>query len=199
VARPLTTNQAIRRQRIVDAARSLLEVREYDRIQVKDVADEASVALGTLYHYFNSKEHVFAEALVQWAGTLGTAISRRPSPSRDPADRLEYALHRSVRAFQRRPLLARLVGRLETSEDPLAAAVLDRLDAVTNLVYLEALEGIDEDVAIRIIRVVDAVLDSGIRAWSVGRLPIDDVYRALSDAVSLLVPGPGPLRTEERT
>jgi AcrR family transcriptional regulator len=184
----LSTNQAARRQRIVDTALGLLEAREYERIQVKDVADGASVALGTVYHYFSSKEQLFGEVLVQWAGTLGPNISRRSLAGADPASRLEDALHRSVRAFERRPQLAKLVARLEVSEDPFASDVLNRLDATTNQVYLTALEGFDPEKARRVVRVADAVLDSSLRAWSSGRLPIKEVYRSLSDVVALLLP-----------
>jgi AcrR family transcriptional regulator len=166
----LSTKQAARRQRIVDAAMAMLEDREFERIQVKDIADGASVALGTVYHYFSSKEHLFGEVLVQWAGSLRTSITRRSLAGADPAARLEDALHRSVRAFERRPPLARLVAR-------------------TNEVYLAALEDLEPTVAARVVRVADAVLDSSLRSWSAGRLPIADVYRSLSDAVALLLGG----------
>jgi AcrR family transcriptional regulator len=185
---PLSTKQAARRQRIVDAAVGLLEDREFERIQVKDVAQAASVALGTVYHYFGSKEHLFGEVLVQWAGSLRTSITRRSLTGITPAERLEDALHRSVRAFERRPQLARLVARLEVSEEPFAVDVLNRLDAVTTEVYLSALDAFDPAVAARIVHVVDAVLDSSLRSWSAGRLPIADVYRSLTDAVALLLP-----------
>jgi len=185
----LSTKQAARRQRIVDAAMAMLEDREFERIQVKDIADGASVALGTVYHYFSSKEHLFGEVLVQWAGSLRTSITRRSLAGADPAARLEDALHRSVRAFERRPPLARLVARLQVSEDPFAVDVLARLDAVTNEVYLAALEDLEPTVAARVVRVADAVLDSSLRSWSAGRLPIADVYRSLSDAVALLLGG----------
>ena len=56
---------------MLDAALSLLEVRDYERISVREVAESAAVALATLYHYFPSKEHLFAEALIQWASSLG--------------------------------------------------------------------------------------------------------------------------------
>jgi AcrR family transcriptional regulator len=184
----LSTNQAARRQRIVDTALAMLEVREYERIQVKDVAEGASVALGTVYHYFSSKEQLFGEVLVQWAGTLPANITRRSLAGTDPASRLEDALHRSVRAFERRPQLAKLVARLEVSEDPFASDVLNRLDATTNQVYLAALEGFETEIALRMVRVADAVLDSSLRAWSAGRLPIKEVYRSLSDVVALLLP-----------
>ena len=44
----LTDDQRARRQRIIDAGLVLLERNEYERIQIKDVAEEADVALGTL-------------------------------------------------------------------------------------------------------------------------------------------------------
>jgi TetR/AcrR family transcriptional regulator, cholesterol catabolism regulator len=184
----LSANQAARRQRIVDVAMAMLAEREFERIQVKDVADGASVALGTLYRYFSSKEHLFGEVLVQWAGSLRSSITRRPVTDAGPAARLEDVLHRSVRAFERQPQLARLVGRLEMSEDPFAIDVLNRLDAVTDEVYLAVLGELDADEAARIVRVLDAVLDSALRSWSAGRLPIARVYGLLSDAVALVLP-----------
>jgi AcrR family transcriptional regulator len=188
----LSPNQAARRQRIVDVAMSLLEERDFERAQVKDVAEGAAVALGTVYHYFSSKEQLFGEVLVQWAGSLRTSITRRSLVGPDRAARLEDALHRSVRAFERRPQLARLVARLEVSDDPFAIDALNRLDAVTNEVYLAVLDDLDPDVATRVVRVVDAVLDSSLRAWSAGRLSIEEVYRSLSDAVALLLPPEEP-------
>src|SRR5215468_1724340 len=100
---PLTAAQQARRDRIVAAGLALLREREYEKIQVKDVAERADVALGTLYRYFASKEHLFAEVLVVWAGTLRTNISRHPLPASSDTERLTEVYHRSVRAFQRQP------------------------------------------------------------------------------------------------
>src|SRR6266571_5607405 len=138
----LSANQAARRQRIVDAALTLLETSEYERIQVKDVAEEANVALGTLYRYFSSKEHLFAEVLVRWAGTLRTNISRNPLRGTTDTQRLTQVINRSVRAFQRQPSLARLVATLETSADPFATEILARLAHTTNDIYLEAIHDV---------------------------------------------------------
>src|SRR5262249_181577 len=117
---PLTDAQQARRDRIVDAGLTLLNARDYDKIQAKDVAEGANVAAGTLYRYFSSKEHLFAEVLVRWAGTLSTHISRNPLRGTTDAQRLTQVINRSVRAFQRQPSLARLVAMLETSSDPYA-------------------------------------------------------------------------------
>jgi TetR/AcrR family transcriptional regulator, cholesterol catabolism regulator len=187
----LTDNQLARRQRVIDAGLVLLRRRDYDRIQVKDVAEEAGVALGTVYHYFSSKEHLFAEVLVKWAAGLRTSLTRRPLAGDSPQQKLTEAMHRSIRAFQRQPQLARLVSSLELSADPFAAEILDRLDAATTGVYLDLLDGIEPDLARRIVRAADAVFDSLLRAWSAGRLPATSLYDYLSDAVALLF-GPGP-------
>ncbi|HYA67941.1 MAG TPA: TetR/AcrR family transcriptional regulator [Acidimicrobiales bacterium] len=186
----LTVNQRARRQRVVDAGLALLGQRDYERIQVKDVAEEAGVALGTLYHYFSSKEHLFAEVLVKWAGTLRTNLTRHPLSAGTPQERLTEALHRSIRAFQRQPQLARLVAALEMSSDPFATEILARLDQTTTAVYLELLPGIEARRARRIVRTADAVFDSMLRAWSAGRLPIVDLYDYVSDAVALLFDEP---------
>ena len=143
----LTDAQRARRNRIVDAGLTLLSERDYDKIQVKDIAEEANVALGTLYHYFSSKEHLFAEVLVRWAGTLRTNISRNPLRGTTDAQRLTQVINRSVRAFQRQPSLARLVATLETSADPFATEILDRLAQTTNDIYLEAIQGVDRATA----------------------------------------------------
>ncbi len=188
----LTLNQLARRERVIEAGLVLLQRSDYEQVQVKDVAEEAGVALGTLYHYFSSKEHLFAEVLVKWAATLRTSITRRPLVGRTPHEKLVEALHRSVRAFERQPQLARLVASLQLSTDPLATEILGRLDATTSAVYLELLEDLDPDLARRVVRTADAVLDSLLRSWSVGRLPVADLYDYLTDAVALLFGALGP-------
>jgi TetR/AcrR family transcriptional regulator, cholesterol catabolism regulator len=154
---------------------------------VREVAEAASVALATLYHYFPSKEHLFGEALVQWASTLRSDVTRRPLRGTTPAARLEEVFLRSVRAFERRPQLAHLIGLFQLSDEPFAREVMTRLGAATNEVYRGLLPDWPEEEAARIVRVLDAVLDSALRAWSAGRLPIGDVRRSVSDAAELLV------------
>jgi AcrR family transcriptional regulator len=185
----LTEDQRARRQRIIDAGLTLLERGEYERIQIKDVAEEADVALGTLYHYFSSKEHLFAEVLVKWAATLRSSLVRHPPQGLTPREKLTEALHRSVRAFQHQPQLARLIASLELSSDPFATEILERMDQTTSSVYMELLEGVEPRQARTIVRTIDAVLDSQLRAWSAGRLPITGVYDSLSESIDLIFEG----------
>ena len=192
----LSSRQAARRQRLLDTALELLEARDYEHISVRQVAESASVALATLYHYFPSKEHLFGEALVQWASTLSSDVTRRPLRGSTPVARLEEAFLRAVRAFERRPQLAHLIGLFELSDEPFAREVIARLDAATNEVYRGLLPDLPEDDAARIVRVLDAVLDSALRSWSAGRSSIGEVRRSVSDAAALLVHAAHPVSSE---
>lgn len=183
----LSSRQAARRQQLLDAALTLLEERDYERISVREVAESAGVALATLYHYFPSKDHLFAEALIQWASTLGPDVTRRPLTSVTPAQRLEEALLRAARAFERRPQLARLLTRFETSDEPFAHEVLIRLDVTTSNIYLELLDDLPRAEALLVVHVLDAVFDSALRAWSSGRSTTADMRRSISEAVQLLL------------
>lgn len=48
-----------RRNQLLDVARKLFAEKGLENTSIKDIADEAGVAQGLLYHYFRSKEEVF--------------------------------------------------------------------------------------------------------------------------------------------
>jgi AcrR family transcriptional regulator len=56
-------SQLARRERILDAAIELASDGGYDAVQMREVADRADVALGTLYRYFPSKDHLLVSAM----------------------------------------------------------------------------------------------------------------------------------------
>src|SRR5579884_3629276 len=58
--RGLTRAQQARRQRVVDSAMTLALEGGYDAVQMRDVAARAHVAMGTVYRYFSSKDHLLA-------------------------------------------------------------------------------------------------------------------------------------------
>ena len=182
----LSDTQRQRRARILDAALGLSEHRPFEQIQMKDVAEASGVALGTMYQYFSSKDHLFAEALAHWGGLLEDNVRARPLSGDDPAGRLTEVLHRSIRAFQQQPNLAKLVTALAVSSDPFAVEAIVRLDRSTGAVFRDALVGLDEATAGSMVRMVDHVMAGTLRLWSAGRISIVDVYANLDEMVDLL-------------
>src|ERR1700728_4102053 len=82
LARPLTRAQQARRQRVIDAAMALGLEGGYEAVQMRDVAARADVAMGTVYRYFTSKEHLLAATLVYWREMLDTRTPRRDAMMR---------------------------------------------------------------------------------------------------------------------
>ena len=182
----LSETQRARRERIIVAALQLSRRRGFEQIQMKDVAEASGVALGTIYQYFSSKDHLFAEALVHWGDLLPHNIDRRPLSGADPARRLTEVLHRAVRAFQQQPNLAKLVTALAVSSDPFAVEAIARLDRITGAVFRGALVGLDDPTSESMVRIIDHVMAGVLRLWSAGRISIDEVYHSLDEMVALL-------------
>src|SRR3954449_13030762 len=66
--------QVARRERILDAAVELASEGGWDAVQMREVADRADVALGTLYRYFPSKVHLLVSALGRTFQTLHDSV-----------------------------------------------------------------------------------------------------------------------------
>jgi len=53
----------------------------YEAVQMRDVAARADVAMGTVYRYFTSKDHLLAATLVHWVEMLDTRIGQHREAS----------------------------------------------------------------------------------------------------------------------
>jgi AcrR family transcriptional regulator len=183
----LSASQLQRRDRIIDACLGLLRGQDHAQIQMKDVAAEAEVALGTVYRYFQSKDHLFAEALASWARRLRTNVERRPLRGDTNSERLTDVLNRSLRAFQTWPQLARVVMELESSTDPFTREIFFRNNQDNVTVYEEALSGLPPERAREVVRVAGAVFDIALRQWVVGACSIADAYDHIRTGVWIIL------------
>lgn len=180
----LHRSQRARRDRIVATAVELMQERDYDTVQMKDVAAAANVALGTMYRYFRSKEHLFAEALLAWSERYARDVDIPPSRS---VDRLKIAYRRAARAFERHPPVYSHLLALQSASDPDAVAIVERFAAGQNDAFAGYLPRVPSPRREQVTRVMSAVLDANLRDWSRGRQSIGAVYGAIDDAAVLLL------------
>jgi TetR/AcrR family fatty acid metabolism transcriptional regulator len=78
-----------RRRQILDAAIRVFARQGFHACRVSDIAREAGVAYGLVYHYFNSKDQVLNELFVErWSLLLAAIeeIDARPIPPREKLD-----------------------------------------------------------------------------------------------------------------
>jgi len=182
-----TASQFARRERIVKVALDLLVNADYEKIQMKDVAEASDVALGTVYRYFTSKEHLFAAVQLEWVKSLHRQILRRPPTGQSNLERLSQVLHKSVRAFQIQPQFYRVLLVLEVAKDPFAKELFEVMSRETEATYGESLSGVDPKTASDLLGVVLAVLGAELRSWVLGRQSIDEVKQNIDAALSLLL------------
>lgn len=90
------------RRRILDAAREIVASGGFAQVQMAGIAREASVATGTLYRYFPSKDHLVLEIFRDISDQEMGLVEQIAAGAGDPEERLAKA----VRTFASRALRA---------------------------------------------------------------------------------------------
>ena len=186
----LSSAQLARRDRIVETASALLEQHAYDDIQMRDVAEHAEVALGTVYRYFASKEHLFACVLLSWAASMGAGISRSPLRGASVAEQLQDVYGRAIAAFERRPEFYRLFVVVESTTDPFARALHAEFVTATSGQMRAPLARLDPADADAVAQVIGSVLATSLRTWALGQMTIAAVRANVSTAIRLVFSDP---------
>src|SRR5881392_1399128 len=83
-----TEAQRARRRRILHAAAELATEGGFDAVQMREVAERADVALGTLYRYFPSKIHLLVSVLADEMEELRNRAAATAAQIEDPAERV---------------------------------------------------------------------------------------------------------------
>jgi AcrR family transcriptional regulator len=183
----LTPRQLERRARILEAARQLAAEGGYEAVQMRDVASRADVALGTLYRYFASKDHLLAAAWAEWVRGLEATLTRRPPRGATMSERATDVLSRATRACEREPRLASAVLVAAVSTDPYAAGPQQEVAELIGRLLASVMPSLDEATARGVRSVLSHVWYSSLLAWVGGRQPIAKVYEALEEAARLLL------------
>lgn len=187
----LIPTQRARRDRIITAALNLLQDSDYDKVQMRDIAEAAGVALGTVYRYFASKEHLFSAVLVVWSDSLDQRVQRRPLQGDSPAARLDDLLGRVLSAFDRYPQFLRLIIVLDNTPDPHARALHAQFGDRTRATFAEPLAGLRPDDVDDVIQVTNSVLWTVLRSWSHEVIGMREARRRMSRCIELIF-GAGP-------
>ncbi|MFC5178712.1 cholesterol catabolism transcriptional regulator KstR [Nocardioides taihuensis] len=182
--------QRERRKRILDTTIALASKGGFDAVQMRAVAEQADVALGTLYRYFPSKIHLLVSALGREFEVAEAATREKPIPGDTPHERVMYVLTRTTRGLQKDPHLTEALTRAFMFAD---ASVQNEIHAVgmlltsmlTRAMHPGKTELSDEDVAIA--KVIGDVWLSALVGWVTGRTTADDVNTQMDVAVGLLL------------
>ncbi|MFJ3142763.1 TetR family transcriptional regulator [Streptomyces halstedii] len=183
----LTQRQEARRRRILHAGAQLAGRGGFEAVQMREVADAAGVALGTLYRYFPSKVHLLVALMEDQLQRLHAALRRRP-PSAGCADRrVAETLMRAFRALQREPHLADAMVRALTFADRGVSPEVDAVSRLTTAIILDAMR-LEEPTRdqLAVVRVIEHTWLSALITWLSGRESIAQVRRDIETVCRLI-------------
>lgn len=183
-----TAAQRARRKRILDATTALATKGGYDAVQIRDVAERADVALGTLYRYFPSKVHLIVSAMVQEFEEQRERVDRIAIPGGTPYERVTFVLTHLTRKMQREPQLTEAMTRAVMFADASVAHEVEIVGRLLTEMLTHAIhEGspTEEDAAIA--KVIGNVWLAALVAWVTGRASASDVVKDVEQAARLVL------------
>jgi TetR/AcrR family transcriptional regulator, cholesterol catabolism regulator len=180
--------QRERRRRILDATLALASKGGYDAVQMREVAERADVALGTLYRYFPSKIHLLVSELGREFEQTKEKLDRRLIPGDTAADRVVHVLHKVTKNMQREPLLTEAMTRAFMFADPAVASEVNAVATLMEQLLTDAMHAGEPSADERAIaRVIGDVWLSNLVAWVTRRASAADVANQLELAARLLL------------
>lgn len=183
--------QRERRKRILDATVALATKGGFDAVQMRAVAEQADVALGTLYRYFPSKIHLLVSALGRQFEAAERAGRNRPIVGDTPHERVMWMLRRVTGNLQKEQHLTEALVRSFMFADSSVKDEIHHVGMLLTTMLTRAIspgeehEPTADDVAIA--RVIGDVWLSALVGWVTGRASAEDLDDQMDVAVRLLL------------
>jgi TetR/AcrR family fatty acid metabolism transcriptional regulator len=194
-----------KRQLILDAAVRVFARSGYHAARVGDIAAEAGVAHGLLYHYFDSKEELLATIFRETWAELLQALREVEDDAGPAGEQLRQVTAILLRSWRRNPDLVRVLVR-EVARSPQLGGRVDEIgqafSAIERIIERGQRAGeLRRDVDPRLASwIVYGALEEILTGWVLGTLPDGD--EAVADAertvVGVLSEGLRPVATEAR-
>jgi TetR/AcrR family fatty acid metabolism transcriptional regulator len=179
-----------RRTLILEAAVRVFARKGYHAARVGDIAAEAGVAHGLLYHYFDSKEQLLGTIFREtWTELLG-ALEQVEEQVRPATEQLRQVAAILLRSWRRDPDLVRVLVR-EVARSPQLGGRVDEIEKAFAVIERIIERGqhageLRRDVDARLASwIVYGALEEILTGWVLGRL--EDGDEAVADAERTIV------------
>jgi AcrR family transcriptional regulator len=187
-----------RRNRIVDVAIKLAKGRGFESVGLREVADEAGVALGTLYKVFSSKEEIVSAAVDHQTRLLRKRFEKLPARGETRLERLEDLFTRLTRALCRRPAYARgIIASITANHPEIFSRVLEHEDEMNRIIVAairgknpqEVLPASYTDVERRVTFLLRQIWFAGLVGWAGGLFSQPEIVRQVMSGAELILSG----------
>jgi AcrR family transcriptional regulator len=105
----VTTTAADKRRVILDAAVRVFARQGFHTCRVADIADDAGVAYGLVYHYFSSKEAILDTLFLERWDVMLSAIAEADRSGRSPREKLRAIAAFIIDSYRHDPELMKVI------------------------------------------------------------------------------------------
>lgn len=188
----MTSHQLVRRAKLIEAVIDLVREVGPGAVQMRDVADRSGIALGTVYRYFSSKEHLLAAALSDWQERLTRRMlapraGEETGDGGDVTERVLSFVRKELRGFARNPKIGELMVQVTVSSDPYARDALARMGVRNDEVMDRLLAGVPAERAETIKIAVGSTLGSCLTSWVTGRITLAEMTDQVESVTRLVL------------
>lgn len=185
-----------KRRMILDAAVRVFARQGFHHCRVSDVADEAGVAYGLVYHYFESKEDVLETIFRDTWAELVAAIHDVEGLDEPAVEQLRQVTAILLRSWRRQPDLVRVLVR-EVARSPAVQQRVEELGEIFRAIQRIVARGqasgeLRTDVDPRLASwIVYGAIEEILTGWVLGQLEDGDdaVARAESTVLAIVTGG----------
>lgn len=196
-------SRARRRSEIVRAAVDVFAERGYFAARMREVAERAGVADGTLYLYFKGKEDLLVSILEEYAEAFLLRARQDCAGLEDPRDKLRRIVERHLVSMQNDRALAHIFQiELRHTRRFLRRVARGKVAEYLNLLQEIVKEGRGVGVFRRDVppelaaRAIFGALDEQVTAWVLARRPTD-LRDQIDPLIRILLAGLAPPNYEE--
>ena len=182
-----------RRRQILDAAVVTFAQKGYHACRVSDIAEQAGVAYGLVYHYFVSKEAVLEAIFRDTWGVMLQAINVVEETEESPREQLRKTAAIVLRTWRNDPDLVRVLVREVTRSREQMQREVGEIDLAFEALERIARRGQEqgvfrEDVSPRLAaRILYGALEEILTGWVMGTLPGSEADVAEAERAVVLV------------
>lgn len=175
---------------MLKAAVELARVGGYDAVQMRDVAEAVGMSPGSVYNYFDSKDHLLSTLMVDWTNAFADRVARRPPTDGSTVDRVVEVFQRASSTLARQKNLAdallTAVRQYARASDDLAPkeAVNGQLSVAVHHAFGPEFPTADQD---EIVRVLSHVWYALLIGWSAGWQTPDQIRAEIRIAAERLI------------
>jgi AcrR family transcriptional regulator len=188
--------QEAKRRRILEAAVRAFARKGYHACRVGEIASEAGVAYGLVYHYFTSKDEILETIFRETWSQMLTAIEAVEEDGVPAAEQLRKVCAIVLRTWKRDPDLVRVLVR-EVTRSPHIQREVEEIELAYAALQRIVQRGQDDgefraDIEARVAAlIVYGALEEILTSWVMGQLDDSDeeVDRAEQAVVSLVRDG----------